>query len=61
MRELFKKMKITQKEVAKSTGISEAAISKYIKGTRTPSSRNLFKLANFFGLSIEDFWEILKK
>ena len=54
-------MKLTQKEVAKSTGISEATISKYIKGTREPGGRNLFKLANFFGLSAENFWEVLKK
>ena len=41
-----------QKDVAASTGLSESALANYKKG-RKPRSDELFKLADFFGVSME--------
>ncbi len=45
MEELLKSRGITQKELAKRAGITEAAISHYIKGDRTPRSSVLSRIA----------------
>lgn len=37
---------MTQKELANATGITESAISRYIKGDRIPRGVNLIKLAH---------------
>lgn len=38
-----------QKELADECGISQANISRYLKGKRLPGSKNLVKMANVLG------------
>lgn len=45
---------MTQKELAESSGINEAAISHYVKGDRIPRGLNLTKIADALGVSTED-------
>lgn len=43
---------LTQKEVAEKAGITEAAMSHYLKGTRCPRPTVLAKLAEILGTNI---------
>lgn len=45
---------ITQAELSRATGIDTAAISRYLKGTYTPKSVALYKLA--LALDVSDMW-----
>ena len=45
IRDLLEKKKISQRELAEKTGCTEAAISHYIKGDRTPRASVLTKIA----------------
>lgn len=42
---LLKQMNMTQKQLAEATGITESAISRYVKGDRIPRGVNLIKIA----------------
>ena len=42
---LLKQNNMTQKDLSKVTGITESAISRYVKGDRLPRGENLIKLA----------------
>lgn len=53
MAELLAQKKLTQKELAKRSGITEAAISRYIKGDRVPRGVNLAKIADALGTSTD--------
>lgn len=43
--ELLKVNNMTQKDLSDATGITESAISRYVKGDRLPRGVNLIKLA----------------
>ncbi|WP_026525090.1 helix-turn-helix domain-containing protein [Butyrivibrio sp. MB2005] len=45
IREMLEQKNITQKDLAKKAGITEAAMSHYIKGDRVPRSTVLTKIA----------------
>lgn len=51
--ELLAQQKITQKELARRSGITEAAISRYIKGDRAPRGVNLMKIADALGTTTD--------
>ena len=57
LKELRKKKKLTQRELAEKTGISLAMITKYEQGLNTPSIENLRVLADFFKVPIREFLE----
>ena len=42
---LLKQNNMTQKDLAEATGITESAISRYVKGDRLPRGVNLIRLA----------------
>lgn len=42
---------ITQKEFAHETGLTEAAISRYMQGNRLPSATGLIQIADATGVS----------
>ena len=48
--------KKTQKQLAENTGITESAISRYIKGNRNPNSKSMLKIADYLDLNVEDIW-----
>lgn len=44
----------TQRELSEASGITEAAISRYIKANRLPNARNLCRLADALGCTIDE-------
>lgn len=44
----------TQKELSEASGITEAAISRYIKAARLPNARNLCRLADALNCTIDE-------
>lgn len=52
LKQLRQKKGITQKEIAKILGISQAAYSLYEKGGREPKYEMLEKIADFFNVSV---------
>lgn len=51
--ELMKQEGLSQKELAEKINVTEASMSRYIKGERIPRIDVLVKLANVFNVSIE--------
>lgn len=51
--DLLSQNEMTQKELAQKAGITESAISHYIKGDRVPRGVNLVKIANALGTSTD--------
>ena len=51
--ELVKNSIYTQKELAEKAGVTEAAMSHYLKGTRCPRPTVLAKLANLLNVSVD--------
>lgn len=45
--------KLTQTEMAKILGTSQPSYQKWEKGVRTPTPKNLEKIANFFNTSVD--------
>ena len=48
---LMKKHNLNQSQLAKKADITEAAMSNYVKGVRTPNSEVLLRIANVFNTS----------
>ncbi len=57
IKELLEKMEMSQKELAEKTGCTEAAISHYIRGDRTPRSSVLSKIAIALGTTSDYLME----
>lgn len=51
--QLLQSKGVTAYQVSKETGISQATISSWKKGTYTPKQDKLQKIANYFGVSVE--------
>lgn len=49
IKEMLDQKGITQKELASSAGVTEAAMSHYIKGDRVPRGANLLNIAKALG------------
>ncbi|WP_031557852.1 helix-turn-helix domain-containing protein [Lachnospira multipara] len=52
--EILRKQGITQKQLSVDTGITESAISRYIKGERVPREENLMKIAKALGITTDE-------
>ena len=50
---LLKEQKVSAYRMYKDTGIPEATIGRWRKGTSSPSIDNLQKIANYFNISID--------
>lgn len=50
---LLLQQKMTQKELAQVSGITESAISHYVKGDRVPRGVNLMKIARALGTTVD--------
>ena len=46
--------KLTQGELAKQTGITQAAISRWEDDLRVPNIENCIKLADFYGITLDE-------
>ena len=49
----LRKRRLTQSQLSDATGITQAVISHYIKGTRMPTLRNLVKIADVLNVSTD--------
>lgn len=54
IKELLTVKGISQKQLSEMTGITESAISHYIKGDRVPRGTNLVKIAKALGTTADD-------
>ena len=50
MRSVSQANRISQKEIAKITGITESTVSRYFSGEREPSLKSFYKLCILFDL-----------
>ena len=55
LRNLRQKGKLTQKNLADILHISQTSISKYERGEAFPDLEIVVKMADFFGVSLDDF------
>lgn len=51
LREALRENRLTQKELAEQAGITEAAVSHYLKGDRLPRASVLSRMADILGTS----------
>ena len=54
LRRMMWDARITQRELADLSGLSEACISRYLNGTRMPTVKALINLSYVFGCSTDD-------
>ncbi|MBO4477494.1 MAG: helix-turn-helix transcriptional regulator [Lachnospiraceae bacterium] len=54
IKEMLSEKKISQKQLSEMTGLTESAISHYIKGDRIPRGSNLMKIAKALGTTADD-------
>lgn len=54
--ELRKKKGLTQKEFSKILNVSVGAVGMWESGKRTPTSKTMKKIAEYFGMTIEDIF-----
>lgn len=54
IKELLAEKNISQKQLSELTGITESAISHYVKGDRVPRGMNLIKIADALGTTADD-------
>lgn len=53
LKELLQEQDMTQKELADRTGLTEAAISRYVNGTRRPRGKALVNIALTLGVTTD--------
>lgn len=51
--EQLKKLSMSQKELAEAAGLTESAVSRYVKGERVPRGINLMKIANALSITVD--------
>ena len=54
LRRMMWDARMTQRELADLSGLSEACVSRYLSGTRMPTVKAIINLAYVFGCSIDD-------
>lgn len=57
LRELMNKKNMKAVELARATGLSEAAISDYLKGKKEPRGRQSIAIAKALEVSLDILWE----
>src|SRR5690625_4980715 len=58
IRSYRKRNKLTQKELVEIVGVKHNTISSYESGTTEPVQDALFKMADVFGIKVDDFFPI---
>ena len=54
---MLDRVRMTQRDLAEETGLSEASISRYINKERIPSVRALVNIANALDCSLDDIMD----
>lgn len=57
LRSLIRRSGLTNRQIAERSGLSESAISRYIKGDRNPKLISAEKLAQALGVSFEEVYK----
>ena len=57
LRELLLDRKMKAADLARATGLSEAAVSDYLKGKKEPRGRQSIAIAQALSVSLDDLWE----
>lgn len=47
---------VSQSALARATGVSQAAISRYVKGLTLPAAADLYEISKFFEVSMDELW-----
>lgn len=47
---------INNRQLAGNTGLTEAAISRYVNGNRVPNVLDAIKIANLLGVKVGEIW-----
>ena len=55
LRNLRKKRKMTQENLAQIFHISQTSVSKYERGEAVPDLETVVKMADYFGVSVDEF------
>ena len=55
LRNLRKKRKMTQENLAEIFHISQTSVSKYERGEAVPDLETVVKMADYFGVSVDEF------
>ena len=58
LREILKKKKISQKDLADKIGLTESAVSRFISEDRIPTGANMLKIANVLNVKVEDLYKL---
>lgn len=62
MRRLIDEHNTTQADICRATGIGKQNMSVLCKGgTRYPSIQNCKLIATYFGLTLDELWELIEK
>ncbi len=56
MKQFRSRKKMTQLDLAKILGVSKSAVANYEQGIRAPKQDLLFKMADVFGVSLDEFF-----
>lgn len=51
--DLMKHEKLTQMQLAKAIGVGQSSVSDWLNGKKEPSIESLWKLADFFDVSVD--------
>ena len=54
LKQLMKDEGITQLQLSKSIGVSQSAISNWLKGNKEPSLTSIWLLADYFGYTVDE-------
>jgi transcriptional regulator with XRE-family HTH domain len=54
LRQIRKKCGLTMKELGERVGVAESTISQYETGKRQPDYETLLKIADYFGVSVDE-------
>ena len=55
LKKLRKQNRITQRSLAEALHISQTSVSKYERGESAPDLEMVIKMADFFGVTIDEF------
>ena len=57
LKTILENKNITQKELAEKIGLTESAVSRFVKGNRIPTGKNMLAIASVLNVKVEDIYE----
>lgn len=56
LRAMRERKRVSRRVLSELCGLSKNMIAQYERGTRTPTGDSLERLANFFGVTMDELW-----